>query len=210
MNDPKKPITLLFNPFVYIAGAKALGLGLAAILLAGFVGSWSNTHFDGVLDVHTGTRAPLWFFLVEGFINWLSLSIVLWLGGKLISQTAFRGIDLFGTQALARWPTLFISLMTLAKPYQRFGHELLEQMKRGKFDLNSMDAIIFFAIALGIIPFICWMVALMYKSFSVSCNVKGGKAIGTFIAGLFIAEILSKLCLGPLLSLTHPVVASVA
>jgi hypothetical protein len=33
------------------------------------------------------------------------------------------------------------------------------------------------------------------KSFSVSCNVKGGKAIGTFIASLVVAEILSKLCL---------------
>ena len=39
------------------------------------------------------------------------------------------------------------------------------------------------------------MVALMYKSFSVSCNVKGGKAIGIFVAGLLVAEVLSKLCL---------------
>jgi hypothetical protein len=36
-----------------------------------------------------------------------------------------------------------------------------------------------------------WMVALMYRAYSVSCNTKGGKAIGSFIAALIIAEILS-------------------
>lgn len=34
--------------------------------------------------------------------------------------------------------------------------------------------------------------ALSYRSFSVSCNVKGGRAIGTFIAGVLLAEIISK------------------
>ena len=203
MNGTKKPITLLFNPFVYIAGAKALGLGLAAILLAGLVGSASNTHFDGVLDTHTGAEAPLWFFLAEGVIDWLCLSIVLWLAGKIISQSSFRAIDLFGTQALARWPSLFITVLTLATPYQRFGRELIEQLKRGKFEFNSTDALIFFAVALAMIPFICWMVALMYKSFSVSCNVKGAKAIVTFIIGIVLAEILSKLCLIPLVGVAH-------
>jgi hypothetical protein len=54
------------------------------------------------------------------------------------------------------------------------------------------------------IPFLCWMVALMYKSFSVSCNVKGGKAIGTFVAGLIIAEILSKLALVQVMRYAFP------
>jgi len=204
MNDQKKPLTLLFNPFIYIAGATALAFGLAAILLAGLIGSWSHTHFDGVLDTHIGASAPLWFFLAEGLIDWVCLSIVLWAGGKIISRTSFRTIDLFGTQALARWPTLFMSLITLPKAFQRFGNQLVEQIKQGKFQFDSTDAIIFFAIAVALIPLLCWMVALMYKSFAVSCNVKGAKAIVTFIGALVIAEILSKLCLGPLFSLAHP------
>jgi hypothetical protein len=35
----------------------------------------------------------------------------------------------------------------------------------------------------------------MYQSFSVSCNVRGGKAIGGFAGGIFAAEIISKLIL---------------
>ena len=36
-NPDRKLTTLLFNPFVYIAGAKALFPGLGAILVAGLI-----------------------------------------------------------------------------------------------------------------------------------------------------------------------------
>jgi hypothetical protein len=195
MTTPNKSATLLFNPFFYVAGVKSLGLGLAAIFLAGLVGSWGRTHFDGVLDTHVGAAAPLWFFFAEGVIDWLCLFIVLWVGGKIISPSAFRAVDLLGTQALARWPALIISLITLPAAFHRFGDELARQLIQGKFQFKTPDAFVFFCIVIAMIPFICWMVALMYKSFSVSCNVKGGKAIGIFIGGLVAAEVLSKLCL---------------
>lgn len=195
MNTPNKSLTLLFNPFFYVAGGRALGLGLAAIFLAGLVGSWGQTHFDGVLDMHSGARAPLWLFFAEGVIDWLCLSAVLWVGGKIISPRAFRAVDLFGTQALARWPAILMSLLTLPKAFQRFGQELVAQLRQGSFHLNTADALVFFAIVFATIPLVCWMVVLMYKSFSVSVNVRGGKGIGTFIAGLLVAEVLSKVCL---------------
>jgi hypothetical protein len=104
LNTDKKPVTLLFNPFFYFAGSKALCLGLAAILLAGLLGALGNTHFDGVLDTHTGAHAPLWFFLVEGIVDWLCMAVVLLAFGKVASKTSFRALDVLGTQALARWP----------------------------------------------------------------------------------------------------------
>ena len=207
MNTPNKTITLLFNPFFYIAGARALGLGLAAIFLAGLIGCRGDAHFDGVLDTHVGASAPVWFFLAEGVVDWLCLGLVLWVCGKIISKSDFRAVDLLGTQALARWPALCISLLMLPKAVERFTHELLEQLKQGKFQFDTADAIIFFGVTIAMIPFLCWMVALMYKSFSVSCNVKGGKAIGMFIAGLLVAEVLSKLCLVPVMK--HVVVHAV-
>ena len=42
----------LFNPFTFVAGLKALLLGLIIISLSAFICSLSNTHFDGVLDVY--------------------------------------------------------------------------------------------------------------------------------------------------------------
>ena len=46
--------------------------------------------------------------------------------------------------------------------------------------------------ALVAILMIVWMVVLMYRAYSLSCNVSGGKAIGVFIAALILAEAISK------------------
>ncbi len=89
--------TWLFNPFHYVAGGKALAIGVALILAAGLLGSLSNSHFDGVLDFHTGAAAPLWMFICEGSIDWLVLSSVLLLCGKVICRTRGCVLDVFGT-----------------------------------------------------------------------------------------------------------------
>ena len=195
LNSEKKPTALLFNPFVFIAGVKALSSGLLIILLAGFIGSFSKTHFDGVLDSHSGAQAPLWFFLSEGFADWLCMAAVLLIMGKIISGTSFRVIDVLGTQALARWPTVFISLLAIPAGYQRFGKCLVDHLMKpeAKLEFSAADAGVFLLVLIATITVTCWIVYLMYKSFSVSCNVKGGKAVLAFIAALILAEIISKI-----------------
>ena len=189
----RKIITILFNPFVYVTGSKSLGLGLVVIFLAGLIGSSSYTHFDGVLDTHTGsTTVPLGLFLAEGIIDWLTLSVVLWIFGKMVSPNAFRSIDLFGTQALARWPTVLISLLTFPPAYQRFAHDLAATKPGGKIAFGTPDGEIFLFVVLLTLTLVFWMIVLMYTAYSTSCRVRGGKAIGTFIAGLLLAELLSE------------------
>ena len=90
----------LFNPFRYIAGAGALGLGLLAIILMAVLGYLGHTHLDGVLDVHAGPPGPLHDFILQGLLDWLLLSLTL-LATALILRLKFRLIDLWGTQALA-------------------------------------------------------------------------------------------------------------
>jgi hypothetical protein len=81
MNQIAAPVTAvsnrsltqwLFNPFRFIAGFKALLLGLIVIALTSLLASLSDTHFDGTLDVHLGLQAanmgmklPFWLFLAE-------------------------------------------------------------------------------------------------------------------------------------------------
>jgi hypothetical protein len=45
------------------------------------------------------------------------------------------------------------------------------------------------------------MVALMWRSFSHCCNVRGGKAVATFVIALLLAEVLSKVLIGQLFKL---------
>ncbi len=204
LENQKRPAVLLFNPFVFIAGAPALLLGLGVILLAAFFGSVSNTHFDGVLDTHTGRAVPWWFFLSEGVMDWVCLSLVLLIIGRILSKTPFRTIDLLGTQALARWPTLIIALLALPPAVQRFSNYLAARILHtgGAGEFNTADGVFFGAFTLGTILLVCWMVALMYMSFSFSCNVRGGRSAVGFIVGIIIAEILSKLAVYGMLSLS--------
>lgn len=192
--DSRSASEWLFNPFARVAGGKALGWGAAAIAAAAVTGFFGHTHFDGVLDNHTGAPAPLWLFLAEGVVDWLCLAGILLAAGRIISRTAFRTIDVLGTQALARWPAFAMTLIALPPVFRRFGNDLAAQALRGgPIRFQGTDAAMFIILLVLMIPFYFWMIVLMYKAFSVACNVKGVKAIATFIAALVVAEILSKL-----------------
>jgi hypothetical protein len=68
--------------------------------------------------------------------------------------------------------------------------------------LKDSDGIISAGLILVILGLVCWMVALMYQSYAVSCNTRGGKSAGTFVAGLVLAEVLSKFALYAFVTLT--------
>ena len=54
---------------------------------------------------------------------------------------------------------------------------------------------IFAVSAIVSLVMIVWMVALMYRAFSVSCNVVGKTAVSVFIISLLVGEILSLVAL---------------
>lgn len=185
----------LFNPFQFIAGGNALLLGLAIMLTAAYLGSWGDVHFDGVLDLHIGKTAPLWFFTAEVLIDWLCLSAVLLIAAFFLSRTSFRIIDVFGTQALARTPYFLAILVVLPKGFSRFAEYLAAQgmQQPTTITIGSIDVLLFIVGIVVVLLMIIWMVALMYRAYSVSCNIKGGKAIASFIVALVVAETLSKI-----------------
>ncbi len=200
--NPKRTLAQwLFNPFQFIAGSNALLLGVLIMLATAYIGSWTNTHFDGVLDVHNGLVVPLWVFFVEVIIDWLCISVVLFIIAFFVSRSSFRAIDVFGTQALARAPHFLTVLAVLPSGVVRVT-EYLVSLATGQKPaeaVKSMD-IVFFVIAIIVmLLMIIWVIILMYKAYTVSCNIKGKKAAITFTIGLISAEIVSKILIVVLL-----------
>lgn len=187
----------LFNPFRFVAGARALLLGLLIITITSLIGSMSNTHFDGVLDVHPGPQVPMWMFLAEGIVDWGCMAGVLVICAFFVSRSSFRVIDVAGTQALARWPYLVAAVATLPMRFTTYGRNLSSTLLSDPLCLTTQKGAMLFLGLLGIvIMLMCvWMVALMYRAYLVSCNIKGPRAIGSFIGGIIAAEILSKVIL---------------
>jgi hypothetical protein len=173
----------LLNPFVYVAGSRALLLGVAAMTLTAVIGFYSHAHFDGAVDMHVGKISPLPVYFVEQFINWSTLSILFYVAGKLFSRSSIRFIDVSGTTALARWPTIMVAILA-------FGiHTPAKSTSPDQLLASITIGTIIFALAT--LVFLIWMIALLYNAFSVSCNLKGPRATGIFIGTLIAAEILS-------------------
>ena len=178
-------LTLLFRPFEKYSDFKALAIGLIAMLFTGIAAVFGKIHYDGIIDVHFGKEAPAIIFMVESFLDWIVFSIVLFFGGMIFSKSSVRLIDVLGTQALARWPMLIVALASFP---------LWKTLNN--FDLFSptseRDTVSILMIALPIILISIWVVVLMYRAYSLACNIKGNKAIISFIIGLLISEAAVK------------------
>lgn len=126
------------------------------------------------------------------------MGVLLTIAGFIISRSRPRVIDIFGTQSLARFPMLVTSLFALLPGHTNFLNQLASN-PTNIIDIaskNTNDFIMFLIVAFITLFMIIWMVTLMYRAFSISCNVVGGKAISTFIIILLIGEIISKIILG--------------
>jgi hypothetical protein len=95
---------------------------------------------------------------------------------------------------LARWPYLVVAIVMLPDANRRVIEYIMSKLTQTApaAAINYIDVFVFgFAMILAIFMAI-WMVALMYRAYVVSCNIKGAGAVVTFIVGLIGAEVLSK------------------
>ncbi|MXX39885.1 MAG: hypothetical protein F4Y91_10155 [Gemmatimonadetes bacterium] len=176
----------LFNPFHFLAGGQALAWGLACIALTAWLGGIFDFRFTGVISFQRTAPAPLWHAIAQGFMAWAIPSALLYIGGRLISRSRVRPIDVFGTQALARAPWLLIALIAVSPPFRSITAKLLTEPF---LDLSAWGVAFISLVALVLILLLVWTVFLMYRAFAVSCNVASGRAIAVFIAAIAIGEI---------------------
>ena len=108
-----------------------------------------------------------------------------------------RVVDVFGTQALARFPTLILALVALLPIYQRQVERLISVTQILPGELPPADLIAFSLVAAVVaIVVVAWMLVLMYRAYAVSCNVSGPKAIVLFVVAVLVGELLSKIIFG--------------
>lgn len=180
---PRPYLAFVRNPFRYVNAHEGFLFGLLFILLSGFIGSLTNTHFDGVLDVHTGATGPLWAFLLPGFMNWVSLAIPLYVAGWALTgrRTSFN--DTLGYQAFARTPMVLAVLFTLIPGFQR------QAVQPTVF---TDDTAVFAVVVLVIVAMVVLMVAWMYRGFTTATRAGSWKTVTAFVIALLIGEIVSK------------------
>jgi len=188
----------LFNPFATVNGWPALRLGLAAMAVASLIGWLGRTHFDGVLDVHTGAGAPYAFHLAESLLDWLAMALAVYAVGSILNRRWASPVQVLGTQALARAPMMLAVLPGLLPGFRRYAEHLAAGVL-GKLPVvrpGMADTVIFWLGVVVMVAAVIWMVALMWKGFSVCFKARGTRAVVAFIFAIIVAEALSKIAIG--------------
>ena len=175
---------LLFNPFTRIAGSKALIYGWLAILLTAVIANWSNFHIDAELHMGPGAPAPFEVFVIESLLAWVCTVIFFYFVAIAFSKSRVRFLDIAGTTALARWPLVFVAILSF-----------IPVSDNVDAILKRDPAIILPLLLVGLLslPFIILFVVLLYNAYAVSANLKGGKAVWTFILAMLLSDIAARI-----------------
>lgn len=183
----------LFNPFVYIAGGKSLLIGIAILLATSLIGYMSGTHFPDVLSVKIGYSSKLVYYVAQGIVNWLSISVLLYIFALVLSKSSVRLIDIFGTQALARYPYFIAGLFSFSPSMLEFSSYLgWTFLHYGEpVEISNLSMVIAIVLIVLTIAITVWMVALMFNAYKLAANLKGAKLIVSFIVAIMGAMALS-------------------
>jgi hypothetical protein len=181
----------LFNPFRYIAGTKALVLGIMFIISSALM-LYSN---DMIQDsyIHLGTAdVALWQVMLAQFAWWIVPAMLLYAGGLLLTKSQIRIIDVLGTTAFSQ--LLMIPMIApLMLPVVKEGSvRVVENLMQGvAASTGDLLAVMLNGIwsTLLLVLFYIWN----YHAFSTSCNVKGSKAIIFYIAVQVVITIAGSL-----------------
>jgi len=93
---------------------------------------------------------------------------------------------------LARWPLLLAALACIPPAVRQGNEKLVAETLAGRFAMPPAATVVAGLFALACV---IWMVSLMWKAFSVSCNQRGGRAAAIFVAALLAGEAATKLML---------------
>ena len=181
----------LFNPFRYIAGAKALIFGLVFI-----VASTLLLYSGGFIQdsyIHIGmAEASLWYVGAMQIVWWLLPALLLYLCGLLLSKSKIRIIDILGTTAFAQLILLLMIAPMLLPVVMNNMLESVASLQTGAVpDMAEFTPMIIYSIwsLICLVVFYIWN----YNAFAVSCNVGGWKAIVAFIAVQVVVTIVGTL-----------------
>lgn len=171
----------LFDPFIRLGGTRALLTGLSVIVASGPAAALGGLHFDGLPDFTPTYGAPLWVPVREGLVTWCVFSALIGLVARAFAPSSVRFVDIAGAQALARFPLLVAALLCALPSLRRANTEMLAAVAAGE-SLVPPPAWAFFVAAF--VGFSCgiWMLWLMWRGFSVACNLRGGRAVAIFSA----------------------------
>ena len=190
----------LFSPFVRIAGARALVIGLSVMVVTGLVAAAGGNQFPALTAFRQGDTGSVWIPVLQSLVNWSVISVLLLLVSRLVAPRTVRFLDIAGTQALARAPLLLGALASLPAPVRAANEAVVAAVAEGGMVTPPTESLVV-TVAAGLLVIVAWiwMIRLMWSAFAVSCNQRGGRAVAIFVAAVVAGELATGFWLIPML-----------
>lgn len=183
----------LIDPFKYFSGGATLAAGVAGMLVMVVLARLFGATFRGVVSEGIGTLS-YWQLALQQAAGWGVFSLLLYVAARLFSRSKIRAVDVFGYQALARIPFVFV-LLGSALPTIRQAMEGMMALTPEELMTQSPDELVTSAILLVITIFglfsllmLVWFFWWSYRGFATAANLKGGKAAAIYVGCYLLAE----------------------
>lgn len=185
--------TLLFNPFEKYSDTILIVFGLLFTLIGGYWGFVFNARFDGVIDLHFVKNVSIFNPLLDISIDIVTLTICLFVVGKLINNKT-RCIDILSATMIARIPFYLITFFNANNKAYAISERILTLVKSNQINtLEALDVFYLMLMTFAIIASLIWSMVLLFNGFKTAVNAKETKHTLFFIGTLIFAEILSKI-----------------
>lgn len=186
---------LIFNPFEKIAGAKSLLLGLAAVVLAGVTGYLSKTHFDGILNVHSGIQSEWYVHIAEPMLSVAVIALWFLLFAIIFGKQNVRVVDVVGTQFFAFIPLVPASLLGFFEVSEVFAEALQTFVANpgGGLEVSDAQMVSFIGLMVVVVLLTVWSAVWIYNGFKVAANLPRPVHIPVYISGLIVGMLVPKL-----------------
>ncbi|MGF7138675.1 hypothetical protein [Roseimarinus sediminis] len=188
-------IKAVINPFEKIAGAKSLFIGMAAVMVAGIMGYLSKTHFDGILNVHSGMQSEWFVHIAEPMLSIAVIALWFLLFAIIFGKQNVRAIDVVGTQFFAFIPLVPASLLGFFEVTEVISQALQQFVAdpTGRLEVSDAQMVSFIGLMIIVLLLTVWSAVWIYNGFKVAANLPRPVHIPVYISGLIVGMLVPKL-----------------
>lgn len=187
----KEIVERCVNPFIWIAGVPALLWGAVGLVVSTLLSWASGYHYHGLLHFGPAPNPAWWCYLAEHLIVWLVPASLFYGGGRMLSRSRIRAIDVFGTVLFAQLPLIAMNLIYMLPPMKMLVR--LDPTMPPQELLAQPGLITAVILSLFGLPFLVATVVWMFNALKVSCNLKGGRLWTVALVGIIGGDVLCRL-----------------
>lgn len=187
----KEIVARCVNPFVWIAGVRALLYGGTGLLVSVILSWFTGFHYHGILHFGSAPNSAWWCYLAEHLIVWLVPTVLFYGGGLVASHSRFRAVDLFGTMLFAQIPLIGMNLIYALPPMKVLS--CINPAMSPQEILNQPGLGLAVVLSLFGLPFLMAAVVWMFNALKVSCNLKGGRLWTVALIGIIGGDVVCRM-----------------